>query len=88
MKFHLKTKIVLDKEFDVEAKTLKEAEDIVMLQLVEEIDLNTLEMSSVAFDMTDPTIRQWNGEMCKKFIERTKREMIEQTMREMNKEIN
>jgi hypothetical protein len=44
--------------------------DMAQKQLLEEIDLNTLEKSYVGFDMTDPSIREYNGIICKKEIEK------------------
>ena len=69
MEFRLKTCILLKKEFVIETEHLKDAMDMVQKQLIEETDLNTLEKSYVGFDMTDPSIREYNGKMCKKQIE-------------------
>ena len=69
MKFKLRTTILLKKEFAIEAEHLNDAMDMAQKQLLEEIDLNTLEKSYVGFDMTDPSIREYNGKMCKKQIE-------------------
>lgn len=69
MEFRLKTCILLKKEFVIETEHLKDAMDMVQKQLIEETDLNTLEKSYVGFDMTDPSIREYNSKMCKKQIE-------------------
>ena len=69
MEFRLKTCILLKKEFVIETEHLKDAMDMVQKQLIEETDLNTLEKSYVGFDMTAPSIREYNGKMCKKQIE-------------------
>ena len=65
MKFHLKMTIELKKEFDIEAEHLKDAREIAEKQLLEEVDLNTLEVISIGLDMTDPSILEYNGKMCK-----------------------
>ena len=70
MKFKLRTTILLKKEFEIETEHLKDAMDMAQKQLLEEIDLNTLEKSYVGFDMTDPSIREYNGIICKKEIEK------------------
>ena len=70
MKFKLKTTILLKKEFEIETEHLKDAMDMAQKQLLEEIDLNTLEITRIGFDMTDPSIREYNGIMCKKQIEK------------------
>ena len=68
MKFNLKTNIVLEKEFSIEAETLKEAMDLVQEQIYKSTDLNSLEITKIGFDMTDPTIREYNGKMARKAI--------------------
>lgn len=68
MKFNLKTNILLEKEFSVEADTLKEAMDLVQEQIYESEDLNSLEITHVGFDMTDPTIREYNGKMAREAV--------------------
>ena len=71
MKFNLKTNIVLEKEFSIEADTLKEAMDLVREQIYESEDLNSLEITYVGFDITDPTIREYNGMMARKQLHTT-----------------
>ena len=66
MKFHLKMTIELKKEFVIEAEHLKDAREIAEKQLLEDIDLNTLEVNGIGLDMTDPSIREYNLKMCKK----------------------
>ena len=68
MKFNLKTNIVLEKEFSIEADTLKEAMDLVQEQIYKNEDLNVHEITRVEFDMTDPTIREYNGKMASEAI--------------------
>ncbi len=68
MKFNLKTNIVLEKEFSVEAETLKEAMDLVQKKINDSEDLNSLEIIHVGFDMTDPTIRDYNGKMAREAV--------------------
>ena len=68
MKFNLKVNIVLKKEFSIEADTLKEAMDLVQEQIYESEDLNSLEITHVGFDMTDPTIREYNRKMAMEAI--------------------
>jgi hypothetical protein len=70
MKFHLKMTIELKKEFDIEAEHLKDAREIAEKQLLEEVDLNTLEVISIGLDMTDPSILEYNGKMCKMILDR------------------
>jgi hypothetical protein len=70
MKFHLKMTIELKKEFDIEAEHLKDAREIAEKQLLEEVDLNTLEVISIGLDMTDPSILEYNGKMCKMIVDR------------------
>ena len=68
MKFNLKTSIVLEKEFSIEAETLKEAMDLVQEQIYESEDLNALEITHVGFDMTDPSLPEYNGKMAREAI--------------------
>ena len=68
MKFNLKTSIVLEKEFSIEADTLKEAMDLVQKQINESEDLNALDITHIGFDMTDPTIREYNRKMAREAI--------------------
>ena len=68
MKFNLKTNIVLEKEFSIEAETLKEAMDLVQEQIYKNEDLNVHEIKRVEFDMTDPTIREYNRKMAREAV--------------------
>ena len=68
MKFNLKTNIVLEKEFSIEADTLKEAKDLIQKQICEGEDLNSLEITQIGFDMTDPTVREYHRECCREMI--------------------
>ena len=68
MKFNLKTNIILEKEFFIEADTLKEAMDLVQEQIYESEDFNSLEITHIGFDMTDSTIREYNGKMASEAI--------------------
>ena len=68
MKFNLKTNIILEKEFFIEADTPKEAMDLVQEQIYESEDLNSLEITHIGFDMTDSTIREYNGKMASEAI--------------------
>lgn len=71
MKFHLKMTIELKKEFVIEAEHLKDAREIAEKQLLEDIDLNTLEVNGIGLDMTDPSIREYNLKMCKKSLNKS-----------------
>ena len=68
MKFNLKTNILLEKEFSVEADTPKEAMDLVREQIYESEDLNSLKITHVGFDMTDPSIREYNRKMAREAV--------------------
>ena len=72
MKFHLNMTITLKKDFTIEAEHLKDATAIAEKQLMEEVDLNTLEIDSIGLDLTDPTIHEYNRQYCKKMIEQYK----------------
>lgn len=66
MKFNLKMTITLKKEFTIEAEDLKDAREMAEQQLMEEVDLNTLEVASIGLDMDDPSIREYNRKWCEK----------------------
>lgn len=68
MKFNLKTNIILEKEFFIEADTPKEAMDLVQEQIYESEDFNSLEITHIGFDMTDPTIREYNRKMAREAV--------------------
>ena len=68
MKFNLKTNIVLEKEFSIEAETLKDAMNVVQKQIYESEDFNSLEITHIGFDMTDPTIREYNRKMAREAV--------------------
>jgi hypothetical protein len=72
MLFNLKSKIVMDAVFKVEAETLVEARKIAEKR-ISDSDFDSLEMDRVSWDMTDPSIREYNREMCKKRLEEYKR---------------
>lgn len=69
MIFNLKTRIVLEKEFSIEAETLKEAMDLAQKKIYESEDLNSLKITHIGFDMTDPTIRDYNGKVARKKLQ-------------------
>ena len=68
MKFNLKMSVVLKKDFTIEAEHLKDAQDIAEKQLMEEVDLNSLEITHIGLDMTDPSIREYNRKMGRKIL--------------------
>ena len=68
MKFHLNMTITLKKDFTIEAEHLKDAAAIAEKQLMEEVDLNTLEVDSIGLDLTDPTICEYNRKRCENII--------------------
>ena len=72
MLFNLKAEIVLKTEFKVEAETLVDARKIAEKRM-DELDFDSLEMAEVWWDMTDPTIKEFIGKMCKKQLERYKK---------------
>ena len=72
MLFNLKSKIVMDAAFKVEAETLEDARKIAEKRM-DELDFDSLEMAEVWWDMTDPTIKEFIGIMCKKQLERYKK---------------
>ena len=65
--------ITLKKDFTIEAEHLKDAREMAEQQLLEETDLNTLEVAYIGLDMTDPSIREYNGMLCRKIIEKYKK---------------
>ena len=69
MLFNLKAEIVLKTEFKVEAETLVDARKIAEKRM-DELDFDSLEMAEVWWDMTDPTIKEFIGKMCKKQIDK------------------
>lgn len=70
MKFNLKTSIVLEKVFSIEADTLKEAMDLIQQQICEGEDLDSFEFTQIGFDMTDPTVREYHRERCREMMNR------------------
>ena len=73
MVFHLKTKIVLNKEFTIEAEELRDAMNMAKMQLLGgEIDLNELEVGEISYDLTDPSIRAYNHAWCAKRVKEYK----------------
>jgi hypothetical protein len=69
MLFNLKAKIVFNTEFKVEAETLKDARKIAEKR-VDDFDFDSLTMDGVWWDMTDPTIKAFIGEMCRKSVKK------------------
>ncbi len=65
MEFKLKTKVVLTKMFAVEAESPKDAMNEVQQLLYGGFDFNALEIDSIGFDLTDPTILEYNRQRCK-----------------------
>ena len=74
MKFNLKMSIVLNKTFTIEAEHLKDAREIAEKQLMEDIDLNSLEKVYIGLDMRDPSIREYARQRCMKMIKEYKEE--------------
>ena len=68
MKFHLKTCVLLTKEFDIETEHLKDAEEMVKRLIAEEVNLNGYELDRIAFYMDDPSIREYNQKMCQEIV--------------------
>ena len=68
MQFHLKMTITLKKEFTIEAEHLNDAREMAEQQLLEEIDLNTLEVAYIGLNMDDPSIREYNRKWCEKKV--------------------
>ena len=68
MKFHLKTCVLLTKEFDIETEHLKDAEEMVKRLIAEEVNLNGYELDRIAFYMDDPSIREYNQKMCQEKV--------------------
>ena len=69
MKFRLRTNVVLSKEFEIEAEHLEDATSMVEKLIMEEKDLSGFELTHIGFDMTDPSIREYNIRMCKEMLE-------------------
>ena len=59
----------MNAEFKVEAETLVEARKIAEKRMGDS-DFDSLEMAEICWDMTDPTIKEFIGKMCKKQLER------------------
>lgn len=70
MVFNLKTQIVLNKEFQVEAVELKDAMNLVMNKLVKEVDLNSLEIARIEYNLDDPSIYEYNHKACQEIIKK------------------
>lgn len=68
MKFHLKTCVLLTKEFDIETEHLKDAEEMAKRLIAEEVNLNGYELDRIAFYMDDPSIREYNQKMCQEIV--------------------
>ncbi len=74
MEFHLKMTITLKKEFTIEAEHLKDASEMAEKQLLEDVDLNSLEVAYIGLDMTDPSIREYNRKWCEERVRAYKEE--------------
>ena len=70
MVFNLKTDIVLNKVFTVEAEELKDAMELVQNQLIKEVDLNSLEITKIGFDLNDPSILEYNRKKGQEIIKK------------------
>ena len=68
MKFNLKAKIVLNAEFNVEEENLVDARKIAEKRMGN-LDFDSIELGEVWWDMTDPTIREYNRQWCQKQVE-------------------
>ncbi len=68
MVFRIKTQIVLKRDFEIEAETPKKAMEEIKRQVYEDIDLNSLEIAEIGYDITDPSIREYNAKICREQI--------------------
>lgn len=72
MEFNIRTHIELSKVFTIEADTPEEAMELAQKMMLEDTDFNALEVDQIGFDLTDPSIRKYNIEYCKKKIKEAK----------------
>ena len=75
MKFKFKTSVTLNKVFEVEAQTPKEAMDLIQEEMLTSTDYNSLEVESIGFDITDPSLREYNRQHAEEAIAKYKAEM-------------
>lgn len=75
MKFKFKTSVTLNKVFEVEAQTPKEAMDLIQEEMLTSTDYNSLEVESIGFDVTDPSLREYNRQHAEEAIAKYKAKM-------------
>ena len=75
MKFKFKTSVTLSKVFEVEAQTPKEAMDMIREELLTKTDFNSLDVEYTGFDITDPSLREYNRQHAEEAIAKNKAEM-------------
>ena len=69
MVFHLKTKVVLNKEFTIEAEELRDAMQMAREQLTGgAVDFNELEIEEISYNLTDPSVREYNRKWCAEML--------------------
>ena len=73
MEFRFKTNVILSKEFVVEAANPGEAMNNIRTQLAENPDFSSFELIKTEFDITDPSVREYNHIECKKIIDEYKK---------------
>ena len=74
MEFRFKTRVLLNKEFVVEAESPKEAMRYIEKQLAEDPNLSSYDVIQTEFDITDPSVCEYNKRECKRIIEEYKKE--------------
>lgn len=75
MKFKFKTSVTLSKVFEVEAQTPEEAMDMIREELLTNTDFNSLDVEYTGFDITDPSLREYNRQHAEEAIAKYKAEM-------------
>ncbi|MBQ2534539.1 MAG: hypothetical protein II546_03695 [Prevotella sp.] len=75
MKFKFKTSVTLSKVFEVEAQTPKEAMDMIREELLTKTDFNSLDVEYTGFDITDPSLCEYNRQHAEETIAKYKAEM-------------
>jgi len=75
MKFKFKTSVTLSKVFEVEAQTPKEAMDMIREELLTKTDFNSLDVEYTGFDITDPSLREYNRQHAEEVIAKYKAKM-------------
>ena len=73
MVFNIKTQILLKKDFKIEAETPKEALEEIKRQVYKSVDLESLEIEKIVYDLSDPSFRVFNANMCKGRIAKYKK---------------